>query len=201
MADLQINYLNFVWAGLFKQGQTGSLVPSQRFLIARMIAPIPRNYRGHVVELGSGSGTLTARLAARCPQARILACEINPVLARDTSKLVASAGVGSRVEVVTAAAEKVLPRLARRGIAQVDYVISGIPLGNLDKETTLALIDHVERALAPGGLYIQFQYTLMDRKKIQSRFASVKTTPVWLNLPPAFVYYARKSGAGAKPTP
>lgn len=192
MAGLQINYLSFMWAGLFKQAQTGSLVPSQRFLIARMIAPVPRGYRGQVVELGSGSGTLTARLAGRCPHTEILACEINPVLARDTAKLVASAGCANRVHVVSEAAENLLPNLAEYGIERLDYVISGIPLANLDKAATLALIDCIERTLAPGGLYIQFQYSLMDRRKIQERFARVKTKLVFLNLPPAFVYYARK---------
>jgi phospholipid N-methyltransferase len=189
---MQVSYLNFMWAGLFKQSQTGSLLPSQRFLIAKMIEPIPVNYRGYVVELGSGNGALTARLAARCPRARVLACEINPVLARDTAELVASAGVGSRVDVVSEAAEKVLPELRQRGVGRVDYVVSGIPLGTLDKPRTLALIECIEQALAPGGLYVQFQYSLMDRKKIRSRFASLKTTPVVLNLPPAFVYYAWK---------
>jgi hypothetical protein len=46
-------YLRFFWAGLVKHGQTGGIVPSQRFLIAKMIAPIPETYRGQVVELGA----------------------------------------------------------------------------------------------------------------------------------------------------
>jgi tRNA1(Val) A37 N6-methylase TrmN6 len=58
-------------------------MPSQRFLIAKMIAPVPETYRGQVIELGAGPGALTLQLAARCPEARILACEINPGLARD----------------------------------------------------------------------------------------------------------------------
>lgn len=194
MNGMHVNYLNFICAGLVKRGQTGALVPSQRFLIGKMIDPVPTNYRGHIVELGSGSGALTARLAARCPRAQILACEINPVLAQDTADLVSSTGVASRVDVVTDAAENVLPGLAKRGIGRVDYVISGIPLGNLGKRRTLSLIDCIEKALAPGGWYIQFQYSLLDRRKIQSRFSTLQTTPVLLNLPPAFVYYARKRG-------
>jgi phosphatidylethanolamine/phosphatidyl-N-methylethanolamine N-methyltransferase len=185
-----------MWAGVFKQGQTGSLLPSQRFLIAKMIEPIPPDYRGHIVELGPGNGALTVRLAARCRRARVLACEINPVLARDTADLVSSAGLASQVDVVSEAAEKLLPELRKRGISRVDYVVSGIPLGHLERRRTLALIECIEQALAPGGLYVQFQYTLMDRKKIRLRFASLKTTPVLWNLPPAFVYYARKRQSG-----
>ena len=83
MSNTAATYLRFFWAGLVKHGQTGGIVPSQRFLIAKMIAPVPETYRGQIIELGAGTGALTMRLAARCPEARILACEINPALARD----------------------------------------------------------------------------------------------------------------------
>jgi phospholipid N-methyltransferase len=87
MTNSLTTYLNFLWAGLVKHGQTGGVVPSQRFLIAKMIAPVPEAYRGQVIELGAGTGALTLRLAARCPEAKILACEINPALARDWAKI------------------------------------------------------------------------------------------------------------------
>jgi phospholipid N-methyltransferase len=61
-------YLHFFWAGLVKHGQTGGIVPSQRILIAKMIAPVPENYRGQVIELGAGGDALTWRLAERCPE-------------------------------------------------------------------------------------------------------------------------------------
>ena len=65
--------LHFIWAGLVSHRQTGGLLPSQRFLVATMIAPVPATYRGVIVELGAGNGALTLRLAAKCPEARILA--------------------------------------------------------------------------------------------------------------------------------
>ena len=39
-------YLHFFWAGLVKHGQTGGRVPSQKFLIAKMIAPYPKPITG-----------------------------------------------------------------------------------------------------------------------------------------------------------
>src|ERR1035441_8537856 len=80
MSSTAATYLHFFWAGLVKHRQTGGIVPSQRFLIAKMIAPVPAAYGGQVIELGAGNGALTLRLAARCPNTRILACEINPTL-------------------------------------------------------------------------------------------------------------------------
>ena len=41
-------------------------------------------------------------------------------------------------------------------------------------------------------MYIQFQHSLLDRKKIRTRFSNLCTNPVFLNFPPAVVYYARR---------
>lgn len=91
--EFMAGHLQFFWAGVVKHLQTGSVIPCQRFLVQRMIAPIPANYTGRVVELGSGTGGLTMRLAARCPKATILAREINPVLAEITRRNLLKAGV------------------------------------------------------------------------------------------------------------
>jgi phospholipid N-methyltransferase len=160
-----------------------------------MIAPIPRTYAGSIIELGAGSGALTLRLCSRCPQARILAFEINPTLARDNRNNLTKAGINGQVELITAPAENLLSEMDRRGLAKADYVVSGIPLGNLDKERAGALIDTINSALGESGMYIQFQHSMVDRKKIKKRFPSTRTVPVVLNFPPAVVYYATKSGA------
>jgi len=195
MSNTLTMHLNFLWAGLLKQGQTGGLVPSQRFLIARMIAPVPEAYRGQIIELGAGSGALTLRLAARCPGARILACEINPTLARDSRDNLTMAGHNGTVEVVAASAEHVLSEMGRHGMVKPDFVISGIPLGNLGGEKARTLLDAIRQTLGEGGMYIQFQHSLLDRKEIRARFPKLRTVPVFLNFPPAFVYYAQKQEA------
>jgi phospholipid N-methyltransferase len=185
-------FMHFMWAGLVKQGQTGALLPSQRFLISKMIAPIPESYRGQIVELGAGNGAITLRLAARCPHARILACEINPTLAQDNRDNLAAAGVNGRVEVIADSAEHVLSEMRRRGLDLPDFIVSSIPLGNFGKRKVMTIIDAISRTLGPGGMYIQYQHSLLDRKKIQSRFPNVRTSPVPLNIPPAVVYYASR---------
>ena len=65
-----------------------------------------------------------------------------------------------------------------------DFIISGIPLGNLGGAKAFALIDTIHQALRKGGLYIQFQHSLLDRKKIKTRFPNLRTVPVFLNFPP-----------------
>ena len=183
---------HFLWAGLVRQRQTGGIVPSQRILVDKMIAPIGSDHRGPIVELGAGNGALTCRLAARCPEARILACEINPVLADDARQRLKRAGLAGRARVITGAAERLLSRLARARCLKPDFIVSGIPLGHLSLETASCLLDAIHHALADGGTYIQFQHSLLSRKHIMARFSSLEMAPVVLNFPPAVVYYARK---------
>jgi len=185
MSNTLKTHLHFLWAALVKQQQMGAIIPSQKFLINRMIAPVPEDYRGQIIELGAGSGALTQRLAARCRGARILACEINRSLARvNRSNLAAAAIDANRVEVVADSAENLLPKLCRNSSDKPDFIISGIPLGNLPGEKALAIIEAVKETLRPGGLFIQFQYFLADRRKIRKRFARMRTIPVLLNFPP-----------------
>jgi phospholipid N-methyltransferase len=144
------------------------------------------------VELGAGSGALTVPLATRCPHARVLACEINPALAQECRRQITAAGLEKRVDVLADSAQNLLAPAGARKTDKLDYIISGIPLANLGKEPTLALIETIHRALAEGGSYIQFQHSLVDRNKIRARFRHLRSLPVLLNFPPAVVYHAQK---------
>lgn len=183
--------MHFIWAGIVKQRQTGGIVPSQRFLIGRMLAPIPETYQGWIVELGAGSGALTLKLAERCPGARIFACEINSTLAYDNRCKLTQAGIDGRVELLADSAENVLSEMISKNI-KADYIISGIPLGNLGRKQTLALLDKIGCVLRQDGMYIQFQHSLLDYQKMRAKFSAVHTVLVLLNFPPAVIYYARR---------
>jgi phospholipid N-methyltransferase len=187
-----LSYWRFLLASVTQLPQVGAVVPSQRFLIDRMIAPVPPSYRGQILELGAGTGALTRRLAARCPKATILACEINPMLAHDLQLSLNTRTLRRQIQVVNEPAERLLARAGDWDFPAPDYIISGIPLGNLGREPVLALIDAIHGALAPAGLYIQFQHSLLDRRKIKDTFAQLRTVSVLMNFPPAVVYYARK---------
>ena len=193
MSKAIAGYIQFIWAGVIKQVQMGAILPSQRFLIEKMIAPIPENYRGLVVELGAGNGALTLRLAAKCPKARILACEINPTLARYTSHNLQCAGLNGRVTVMASCAETMLTEMAGAGAERPDFVVSGVPIGNFTKTRTLALLNLISKTVQERGMYIQFQHFLRDRKTVKIIFPHLRTIPVLLNFPPAVVYYARRS--------
>jgi len=123
------------------------------------------------------------------------------VLARDNRRHLDKAGLGGNVELIEGPAEELLDQTRQRNGDRPKFIISGIPLANLDADKTHALLDLVSGALGDGGMYIQFQHSLVDRRKIKAKFDRLFVVPVLLNLPPAFVYYARKrnhSGADSR---
>jgi phospholipid N-methyltransferase len=95
------------------------------------------------------------------------------------------------VQVVASSAERLLAELNQTGAEKPAFVISGIPLGTLGGERTRVLLDAIREILSEGGMYIQFQHSLLDRRSIRSRFPNTRTIPAFLNFPPAFVYYAQ----------
>jgi protein-L-isoaspartate(D-aspartate) O-methyltransferase len=60
---------------------------------ARVLQDISLSGTEHVLEIGTGSGYLTALLAARC--AKVTSVEINPALAKFAAENLAAAGVGN----------------------------------------------------------------------------------------------------------
>lgn len=157
-----------------------------------MIAPVPRDYQGQILELGSGNGALTVRLAKRCPQARIVACELNPTLAEDTRQTLDRSGINGQVKVQAYSAQEVLADLTTRQRGATGYIISGLPLGNLRKQQVLELLRSAHKVLPKKGIFVQAQHFLWDRKHIRQVFGTVRTVPIVRNFPPVFVYYAEK---------
>ena len=96
------------------------------------------------------------------------------------------------MEVVSVSAEHLLSALGRRGMAKPDFVIAGIPLGNLGGDEAGRLLDAIRLSRAEGGRCIRFQHSWLDRKKIQAGFPPSRAVPVFLNCPPAVVCYAQR---------
>jgi phospholipid N-methyltransferase len=174
----------------------GALAPSSRRLAAAVTATIPHDGDPVVVELGPGTGAFTEAIQARLgPRGRHIAVELNPRLAT----LTASRHRG--VEMVHASADTLPQILADRGIAHADFIVSGLPWVSMPAPVAEATLDAARSVLAPGGAFTTFGYTLVRgfapgrrfRRMLVSRFEEVVASrAVIRNLPPAFVYYARR---------
>ncbi|MET7892053.1 class I SAM-dependent methyltransferase [Streptomyces mirabilis] len=171
---------------------TGAVAASSRRLAYAMTEGIGLEQARTVAELGPGTGVFTDAILARlAPGARLVAVELNPVLAarlsatrRDTRLTVVQ---GSAAELAAAVGEP------------VDAVVSGLPWTVMPHNRRGQILDAVTEVLAPGGRFTTFAYlhaawTPPARQltaELACRFDRLeRSKAVWANLPPAFVHRA-----------
>jgi phospholipid N-methyltransferase len=172
--------------------KVGSVTPSAPALVSRMLAPIHWDRVQTIVELGAGTGPMTAEILQRTPpHVRFLTFEREPAF-RD---LLTARHPG--LEIYPEALE-LCRVLALTGRPTADVIISGIPFASLPGADQDLLLDEINRALAPGGMFIAFQYSALLYKRLKRRFARCHIAVVLGNLPPALVYtcYTTSESAG-----
>lgn len=176
--------------------RTGSFAPSSRHLAAAMIEPIPLQGDPVIVELGPGTGSFTQHIEVRLAgRGRQVAVEVNPTLA---ARLAAR---HPRVDVLTADAARLPEILADLGVPQVDVVVCGLPWAAFSHDSQTAILEAVNTVLTPEGAFTTFGYELWRwtpgarrmRNLLRESFDElVISRTVTRNVPPAFVYYARR---------
>lgn len=142
-----------------------------------------------IVELGAGTGAFTRMILERLPaDGRLVIFEINPVLAGHLRRNI----IDSRVVILEADAVLIVDELRELNISKPDYIISGIPIGNMKPSSRLLLLSAIHDSLDENGMYIQFQYFLASLVAIRKLFHTKIIGYEYRNFPPAFVYNCRK---------
>lgn len=184
----------FFQAFLRKPREVGSIIPSSRFLMRRVVREARVDRAKLVVELGPGTGGSTrALLRAMRPDAKLLAIEINPRFAR----LMASSIRDPRLVVHEGSAEDVTGALREHGLGTPDVVLSGIPFSTMPRTLGLGIVRAVHEALAPGGRFVAYQ--VRDRVEMLGRevFGPARVQTELLNVPPMRVYRWEKGPSAA----
>jgi phospholipid N-methyltransferase len=182
------NHLVFVRESIRQFKNIGAIAPSSPYLAGRMTAPIKSRSGLVIVELGAGTGSFTKTALLTLPQnGRLLAFESNPILADKLAQNIHD----KRLSIVCADAVNLHKELLQRGITKADYIISGLPLGNMSRQVRARILSEIELCLAPEGRYVQFQYFLANALEIRKRFHVLSTQLEPINIPPAFVYVCK----------
>ncbi|MDE0110752.1 MAG: methyltransferase domain-containing protein [Albidovulum sp.] len=166
-----------------------ALAPSSRALARRMAEAVPEG-PGSIVELGAGTGKITAALLdAGVPVEAIHSFEINPVFCDHLKRQ------HPRLRVYRDRAEN----FGRHGIEDIKAVVSGLPLLSMDKGIQRRIVGDAFEHLRPGGAFIQFTYgPVPPVKKIVRDELSLgwtRSETIWGNVPPAtsYSFYRRRA--------
>jgi phosphatidylethanolamine/phosphatidyl-N-methylethanolamine N-methyltransferase len=165
---------------LANPSRVGAIAPSSPYL-ARAIAAAA-DLSCDLLELGPGTGVLTAALLARgLPPQRLTLIEYDADFA--AALRVRFAGVRVINGDAFAFAELT-------GDSHFSTVVSGLPLLNYPREQGRALI---AAALARGATFVQFSYGWSPPVPPPEGATVTLAARVWRNLPPAAVWVYRKS--------
>jgi phospholipid N-methyltransferase len=172
----------------------GSVSPSSRVLIDKMLAPVDWANTKLFVEYGPGVGTFTRPLLDRLSSdATLVTIDTNPEFTRylngaiDDPRLVAVNGSAADVESI----------LADRDLGSADYVLSGLPFSTLPAGVGEDIAEATANVLRPGGAFLVYQFSPKVLDFIRPHFAPIKRGFEWINVPPATHFWAYKGEAKA----
>jgi len=180
--------VRFLRSWIEKPLHVGAVMPSGRPLARAMAQYVDRHATGPVIELGPGTGAITAGLVDRgIDQKRLVLVEYNPgfcALLRDRYP---------QAKVVQGDAYRLRDTLWNVLGAPATAIVSSLPLVTKPMLTRLRLIRDAFATLAPGAPFVQYTYSVVP--PIPKSLPGVSTEAserIWMNLPPARVWVYRK---------
>jgi phospholipid N-methyltransferase len=166
----------------------GSLIPSSRFLVHRLLSRIDWKRARTIVEYGPGVGTITAHILRRMsPNTKLIVFEMN----EDFVQYLKRAFPDKRLHVVYGSAERVQKELDRLKLDGADYIISGIPFTTMPVELREKIMRESRRALKPGGSVLVYQFTRAVLPYLKTHFDHIDQDFEPLNILPARLFYCR----------
>jgi phospholipid N-methyltransferase len=165
-------------------------------LAAQALAPLPDTGEPVVVELGPGTGAFTDAIQERLGgRGYHLAVEVDPAFAAVLHRR------HPRVDVAIADAAQLPELLAIRGVPAADVVVSGLPWAAFAPQRSARVLAAVASAMTAWAALTTFAYAhtrwAPPARRLHTELARtfeelVLGRTVWANLPPAFMYHARR---------
>jgi phospholipid N-methyltransferase len=165
----------------------GSIIPSSRVLIDKMLKPVDWANTRLFIEYGPGVGTFTRHvLDLLGPDATLLTIDTNP----DFTAYLRKSIDDPRLVAVTGSAADVEQILADRSLGQADYVLSGLPFSTLPPGVGNAIGEATAKVIRPGGAFLVYQFNPKVRDFIKPYFERIERGFEWVNVPPATLFWA-----------
>jgi phospholipid N-methyltransferase len=185
--------------GVFFEGflrhpvMVGSIIPSSRFTIAKMLAPVRWDECKLFVEYGPGVGTFCQPVLDRLRRdGQLIVIDTNPLFIDFLRATISD----SRFVAVLGSATDVEDIVAAHGHDHADYVLSGLPFSTLPDGVGPGIAAATHRVLRHGGAFLVYQFTPRARDFMARHFGRIDPGLEWLNVPPCFLYWGWKDTAG-----
>ena len=169
----------------------GSIIPSSRFTIRKMLAPVDWGKCRVFVEYGPGIGTFCRPVLSKMRgDAVYVAIDTNPLFIDYLKTSIRD----KRFHAVHGSAADVEQILEDLGVGPADYVLSGLPFSTLPEGVAPAIAKSTHDVLAPGGGFLAYQFTAAVRDFSKPHFDRIDADYEWRNILPCKLYWAWKAG-------
>lgn len=168
----------------------GSVIPSSRFLVDKLLRRVQWDRAKVLVEYGPGVGTITREILRRMrPDALLVAIEMNGDFVDFLRRTIPDA----RLRVVHGSAADVAQILADAGHEHADYIFSGIPFTTLPPDVLARVMDGTRRLLGSTGMFVVYQFTRAVLPYLERSFDQIGQSFEPLNVLPARLFFCRSS--------
>jgi phospholipid N-methyltransferase len=166
-------------------GRVGAILPTSQRTVRATLDMAPIAQARCVVELGAGTGPYTREIVRRLgPDARLLAFELDPALARQLAADVTD----PRVQIIGDSAANLEAHLDGR---RPEVIVSELPFTSLPGAVRREILQAAQRVMADDGVMLVLQYSPFMRKELERRFRSVRRRLSLFNVPPAVLFACR----------
>lgn len=183
-------------AGVFLEGfvreprMVGSVIPSSRFTIDKMLAPVDWAACDVFVEYGPGVGTFCRPILNRMRRdAQLIAIDTNPLFIDYLKRAIPD----SRFSPVLGSAAEVEEIVRAHGAAHADYVVSGLPFSTLPDGVGPAIAAATYRIIRPGGAFLVYQFSSRARAFMAPHFDRIDDGFAAWNIPPCKLFWGWKA--------
>ncbi|MBV1917065.1 MAG: methyltransferase domain-containing protein [Sphingomonadaceae bacterium] len=181
--------------GVFFEGfvkhpvMVGSIIPSSRFTIDKMLDPVDWDNCKLFVEYGPGVGTFCRPVLDRLRgDGTLIVIDTNPLYIDYLRRTITD----SHFITVLGSAVDVQEIIRAHGHEKADYVLSGLPFSTLPVGVGPAIAQATHRVLRPGGAFLVYQYTVKAREFMAKHFSRIDKGMEMLNIPPCRLYWGWK---------
>ena len=181
--------------GVFFEGflehpvMVGSIIPSSRFTIAKMLAPVKWDECRVFVEYGPGVGTFCRPVLDRLRRdGQLIVIDTNPLFIEYLRATITD----GRFSAVLGSAADVEEIVRAHGADHADYVLSGLPFSTLPDGIGPAIAAATYRVLRPGGAFLVYQFSAKARDYMARHFARIDAGFELLNVLPCKLFWGWK---------
>ena len=167
----------------------GSIIPSSRWTVQKMLGPVKWDECKLFVEYGPGVGTFCQPVLDRMRKdATLLVIDTNP----DFIDFLRKHFRDSRFIAVHGSAADVNEIIREFGFEHADYILSGLPFSTLPGDLGPRIAEETGKAIRPGGAFLVYQFRARARDFMAPYFQRIDSGYDFWNILPCYLFWGCK---------